>query len=251
MSNFKLNKKAIMGAALLATSPTIKAGGTGGGFTQGSKSQRGINHLTLEEAPLENVTICARSFGLGLTGNFRYLQDKIAVIIDSHQHNFVKMTFVVSHMTAMDYDRLLLLAYSPKLSLSPQIPTPKSINKLELDLTTTEIIGVYTVSAFGMKQQPPTRIGRGNPAPRVKWEFDINLDTTEIPLMMSEGQDTIYVQAALIKRSDFEAEKFDGMILSEMDTIQFVQNECSPGLTEFGVTNSEEEDNFFEGSGGK
>jgi hypothetical protein len=225
MSHFKINKKALMGAALLATAPTVKAQGTGGGSTEGSKSQRGINHLTLEEAPLENITLCIPGKSMaGLTGNFKYLPDKVAVVINNWDTSFVKMTFIVSHMTAMDYDRQLILAYSQDLSPSPQIPTPKSENKLGLNLTNAEIVGIYDVSSFGMKAQPGTRIGRGNPAPRVKWEFDINLDTAIIPTMVRGSNDNlIYMQAALIKKSDYDAGKFDGMILSEVDTIQFVE----------------------------
>ncbi len=227
MSHFKINKKALMGAALLATAPTIKAQGTGGGSTEGSKSQRGINHLTLEEAPLENITLCVPSkSAAGLTGNFKYLPDKVAVVTNNWDGSFVKMTFIVSHMTAVSHDRLLFLAYSQDLSPSPQIPTPKSINKLELNLDNAEIVGIYDVKSFGMKAQPETRIGAGNPAPRVKWEFDINLDTNIIPdMVIGSNDNVIYMQAALIRKSDYEAGKFDGMILSEVDTIQFVK-EC-------------------------
>jgi len=227
MSHFKINKKALMGAALLATAPTVKADGTGGGSTEGSKSQRGVNHLTLEEAPLENITLCVPGKSMaGLTGDFQYLPDRVAVVIPPFETNYVKLTFVVSHMTAVDYDRVLFLAYSQQLSPSEQIATPKSINKLELDISSLEIVGIYNVSSFGMEAQPATRIGTGNPAPRAKWEFDINLDTTEIPTIMNSGNDTIYMQAALLRKSDFEAGQFDGMILSELDTIQFVPNEC-------------------------
>jgi len=234
MSHFKINKKALMGAALLATAPTIKAQGTGGGSTEGSKSQRGINHLTLEEAPLENITLCVpvnESKTKSITKDFEFFpNNKVAVVINNWETSFVKMTFIVSHMTAMPYDRLLFLAYSQDLSPSPQIPTPKSINKMELNLDNAEIVGIYDVNSFGMKAQPETRIGTGNPAPRIKWEFDINLDTTIIPTMVRGSNDNvIYMQAALIKKSDFEEGKFDGMILSEVDTIQFVP-ECPENM---------------------
>jgi len=43
MSHFKINKKALIGAALLATAPTVKADGTVRSSTEGSKSKRGIN----------------------------------------------------------------------------------------------------------------------------------------------------------------------------------------------------------------
>ncbi|HDN25697.1 MAG TPA: hypothetical protein ENG03_01105 [Thioploca sp.] len=231
MSNIKLtNKKNIMGAALLATAPTVKAADpclSGQGVATGCKSQRGINHLTLEEAPLENIILCVPGKSTaGLTGDFRFLPDKLAVVIPPFEKNFVKMTFIVSHMTSSDDKRILFLLYSPKTSPSPQINTPRSLEKLGLDLSAAEIVGVYDVPPFGMEKQTSTRIGVGNPAARVKWEFDINLDTSEIPTMMNSGKDTIYVQAGLIKRSDFEKQNFDGMILSEMDTIQFVPNKC-------------------------
>jgi hypothetical protein len=148
------------------------------------------------------------------------------VVNNEIETNSVKMTFVVSHITAMSYDRILLLAYSEQLSDEPQIATPKSINKLELDINSLEIIGVYDVSSFGLKAQAETRISVGYLTPRLKWEFDFNFDTLEISTMMENGNDTIYVQAALIKKSDYEAGKLESMILSEVDTIQFVPDEC-------------------------
>jgi hypothetical protein len=221
MSYFK-RKKILVGAALLAAAPTVK----GQGSTEGSKSQRGINHLTLDEMPLENVTLCVGKNAAGISGDFRLLPDEVAVVINPFETNFVKMTFIVSHMTAMSKDRTLILAYSPKLSPSPQIPTPLSINKLQLDIPAAEIVGIYNVSGFGMEPQNSTRIGSGNPAPRLKWEFDINLDNAAVPVMMNNDQGTIYMQAALLPKTDWEEGNFDNMILSETDTIQFVANEC-------------------------
>ena len=231
MSTLKLtNKKNLMGAAALLAAPTVKAADpcfSGQGVAAGCKSQRGTNHLTLEEAPLENIILCVPGkSATGLTGDFRFLPDKLAVVIPPFDKNFVKMTFVVSHMTSSDDERVLFLVYSPKTSPSPPIDTPRSLEKLQLDLSAMEIVGFYQVPPFGMEPQTSTRIGVGNPAARVKWEFDINLDTSVIPTMMNSGESIIYVQAALMKRSDYDAGKFGEMILSEMDTIEFVPNEC-------------------------
>jgi len=221
------NKKLLVGAALLAMAPTVK----GQGSTEGSKSQRGVNHLTLDEAPFENVTLCVESKSeVAFSGDFRLLPDKVAIVIPPFDTNVVKMTFVVSHINADVDDQILVLAYSQRLLPSPPMPTPKSLNKLQLDLDRMEVVGIYDVSAFGLESQPETRIGKGNPSPRVKWEFDINLDTTEIPTMMDNGQGTIYAQAALLKRADWDAGKFDNMILSEVDTLIFVPNECPKTL---------------------
>lgn len=226
LKNKKLTNKPIIGATLLATSFAAKAS-DGQGVSEGGKAQRGINHLTLEQAPLENITLCVPGKSqAGLTGDFRLLPDKVAVVIPPFETSFVKMTFVVSHMTAMDQNRVLFLIYSTKRMPSPPIPTPRSLNKLELDLSDLEILGIYNVSGFGMEAQAETRIGSGNPAPRVKWEFDINLDTTTIPTMMNSNTDTIYVQAGLVDKADFDAGNFDRAILSEVDTIQFIPNEC-------------------------
>ncbi|MFK5970654.1 MAG: hypothetical protein QM487_11115 [Candidatus Marithrix sp.] len=234
-----MSKNKLLTAALLATASTVKAADNfsktpsndGQGVTEGGKSQRGVNHLTLEEAPLDNITMCVGKDGmLGgfvLDKNFRYFPtDKVAIVINPFEDNFVKMTFIVSHVLASDKERVLFLAYSTKTSPSPQILTPISINKLALDLADIEIVGIYNVPAFGMEVQQSTRIGVGNPAARVKWEFDINLDTAVIPSMMNNVQDTIYMQAGLLKKSDFEEGNFSGMILSEVDTIRFVANEC-------------------------
>jgi len=235
MSHFKFNKKALMGAALLATAPTVKADGTGRTSAEISKSQRGITHLTLEEAPLENITTCVPGKSMiDLTGDFRYLPDKLAVVLNPFETDSVKMTFVVSHMTAMAYDRMLFLTYSQQLSVSPQIPTPKSINKFRLDLESLEIIGIYKVSSFGMTAQTETRIW-AEPALRIKWEFDVKLNTLEILTMMNNGNDTVHLQAALIKKSDFERGKWDSMILSEVDTIQFLPNECPQTMEQEGI----------------
>ena len=223
-----LDKKKLLGAALLATAPIVKAAGTGQGVSEGGKLQRGVNHLTLEEAPLDKITLCVGKDSMmgGLTSDFRFMNDNVAVVINPFETNFVQMTFVVSHASASDDERVLFLVYSTQTSPSPQIPTPRSLNKLQLDLTFIEIVGQYDVPSFGMEVQAPTRIGAGNPAARVKWEFDINLDTSVIPGMMNNGEDTIYVQAALLRRSDFDAGEFSNMILSEMDTIQFVEQKC-------------------------
>jgi hypothetical protein len=224
MSHFNNKKqKLLIGATLLAIAPTVK----GQGSTEGSKSQRGVNHLTLEEAPFENVTLCIPAKSqTSLTEDFRFLPNKVAVVVPPFETNFVKMTFIVSHVNAGDDDQVLLLAYSQKLLPSPPQLTPKSLNKLLLDLDTVEILGIYDVRAFGREQQPETRVGMGNPSPRIKWEFDINLDTTKIPTMMNSGNDTIYVQAALLKRAHWEAGRLDNMILSEVDTITFIPYEC-------------------------
>ncbi len=232
------NKKTLLGAALLASAPALKA--SGGGITEGGKSQRGVNHLTLEEVPgffkpeeekelidklNSKIKICVPN-DMGKTGEFHFLPDTIVVVMPPFETNVVRMTFVVSHMVAGNTDKVLLLVYSQQLSPSEQIPTPKSLKKLKLDVSSIEIVGLYNIPALKTTAQNDTRIGAADPAPRSKIEFDINLSPQNISTMMNSGTSTIYVQAALLPKVDFESGKWDRMILSEMDTIQFMANEC-------------------------
>jgi hypothetical protein len=238
MSKKLINKKTLLGAALLASAPALK--GSGGGITEGGKSQRGVNHLTLEEVPgffkpeeeqelidklNSKIKICVPN-NIGKTGEFHFLPNTIAVVMPPFETNVVRMTFVVSHMVAGNIDKVLLLAYSQQLAPSEQIPTPKSLKKLKLDLSSAEVVGYYNIPAIKTKPQNETRIGAADPAPRSKIEFDINLSPQNISTMMNSGTNTIYVQAALLPKADFESGKWDRMILSEMDTIQFMANEC-------------------------
>ncbi len=115
-----LDRKKLLGAVLLATTSTVKASGTGQGVSEGGKLQRGVNHLTLEEAPLDNITLCVGKDGMmgGLTNDFRFMNDNVAVVINPFETNFVKMTFVVSHALASDDERVLFLVYGTKTSPS-------------------------------------------------------------------------------------------------------------------------------------
>ncbi len=229
MSDFKLAniKKPLLGATVLLTT-TVKASDSDG-VGSGGKSQRGTNHLTLEEAPLENIIICVPGkSATGLTSDFRFLPDKMAITINPFINPFtdpLRISFIVSDVTAAYEDSVLMLAYSLGLSGAAPINTPRSLNQFALDLETLEILGFYNIPASNLEPQPATRIGQTELV-RSKYQFDVKLDITSLPTMIGMGQDTIYVQAALLKRTDFEARNFAEMILSEMDTIQFVPNEC-------------------------
>jgi hypothetical protein len=235
MSKTKHLKKPLMGAAFLATASTAKAG-TGGGVTEGGKSQLGVNYLSLEEVPSENIKICVPE-GMSKTaedGNFHFMPDSLSVVIPPFETSTVKMTFVVSQMVSYEEDHVLILAYSQQKSPSPPIDTPRSLRKFELDLNTLEIVGLYNVPALNLEPQGQTRIGQANPSPRSKVEFDINFDTTSIPALMDAGVNEIYVQATLLRKSDYASGRFDNMILSEVDTIHFEKNDCPDDHIVFG-----------------
>ncbi|MCP4701891.1 MAG: hypothetical protein GY862_34285 [Gammaproteobacteria bacterium] len=229
-----MNKKTLMSAALLAgVQTTAKA--AGGGVSEGGKEQLGVNMLTLEEVPLDNVKFCVPADS-AKTGDFHVMPDGVSVVIAPFESSSLKMSFIVSDIVPSDQDKALILIYSQRLSPSPPILTPLSKIKLGLDLSTLEVAGIYNIPAQTMEAQPETRIGQANPSPRSKLGFDINLDMLKIPALMNNGQETIYAQAALLPRADFDIGSFGNMILSEVDTIRFVQNECPElGPDECGV----------------
>jgi hypothetical protein len=231
-------KNTLISATLLATAPTVKGYcGIETESSETSKSQRRINHLTLEEVPLENLTLCVPGkTTTALTGDFRFLPNKLSVVIEPLVEN-VKLAFIVSQITACDKKRKLILIYSTQLaSPSPQILTPKSINKLELDLEFSEIMGIYNIPEFGLETQPKISMITGEQTSNIKWAFNIPLDNLEILKMMRSGYDRIYVQAALLESEAYESGKFDQMILSEVDTIHFVLNKCPMVMDDQRVT---------------
>ena len=60
----------------------------------------------------------------------------------------------------------------------------------------------------------------------------VNFEQGKIDEMIRLGKETIYVQAALIRATDLEKGLFENMILSEMDALTFVANECPKEDTE-------------------
>jgi len=238
MSKSKFIKKPLMSAAFLASASTAKAS-DGGGVTEGGKSQLGVNHLTLEEIPSENIKICVPEEMSKIAGNgeFHFMPDSVSVVIPPFETNTVKMSFVVSQMVSHEEDHVLILVYSQQKSPSPQIATPLSRKKFELDLNTLEVVGVYNIPALNVEAQNPTRVGLSNPTPRSKVEFDLNLNTSSISTLMSAGVNDIYLQAALLRQSDYASGIFENMILSEVDTLHFEANECPEDHIVFGAEN--------------
>ena len=213
MSYKWINKKTLIGAALLATAPTVKAGdnsktSSGSGLSEGGKSQRGVNHLTLEEAPgflrkdetetldrlNRQIKICVPSSTVSKTGEYHFLPDSIVVAVDPFETNVIRMTFLVSHIVAGNQDRVLVLGYSEKRTPTPPFPTPFSKKKLELDIDTFQMLGLYNVPALPQTGQGETPIGQASAEPRAKIEFDVKLSPQKISSMMNTTNDTIYVQ---------------------------------------------------------
>jgi hypothetical protein len=216
-------KKALTGAVLLATSPAWGKG-QGGGNAVG-KSQLGVNHLSMEIVPGAYCTVCADQDALnGKTGS-NIMPNTMTVAVDPFQTRFIELIFQVRDILAQGQDNVLFLLYSPQKSPSPQIPTPKSLHGLELDLSALEILAIYNIPAQEMIAQPQTRLGQANPAPHSTASFSVNLDTSILPTFM-DGNEKVYLQAVLLKKEDYDTQKYSESILSDLDTLSFVSMTC-------------------------
>jgi hypothetical protein len=211
-------KQFVASTALLMISSAAKSADTG--VAAGGKSQRGINHLELSETPGRQLAVCSN--GLDKFFDSNIARNNLTVILEPLSTASMELIFTVSDILAEKEDHILFLVYSTNLSPSPMILTPNSIKKLEIDMTYNEIAAMYNVPKQNMLAQSDTRIGLANPSPSSKVNFKVNLDTNKILNLIRNGQSTIYVQAALLSTADFNAGKFDNMILSEADTITFV-----------------------------
>ena len=217
----------------VATIPALFAlKGSSGGDSSGSKLQLGINYLKLQEEPVQNTSFCAPPNLYAVNPacmTEKFPENERWITINPFQNAATMILFSVMDIQHDNTDRVIILVYSTQTTPSPAILTPLSKIKLGLDLNFIEIVGLYNVPAQAMEAQQQTRIGLANPAPRNRFGFVINLDNQIVPNLMRNGNTTIYVQAALLRKSDFLAGNFDGMILSEVDTLHFVEGNCPTG----------------------
>ncbi len=231
MSN--VTKKILVGATLLATSPawgkngpmSICSGSSGQGVSTGCKDQPGVNYLVVDQMPGPNTRICADNSDATTKSGVSLLPNRLTVAVDPFEDAYIELVFGVSDIVANDEAHVLFLVYSPKLSPSPQMPTPRSKHKLKLDLAALETLAIYDVPALPLRAQPQTRLGQANPAPTSKISFKVNLDTSTLPTFMRDGSGLIFLQAALLRADKYASGDFSGMIMSEVDRIQFVK-EC-------------------------
>jgi len=239
MSNFKFSKlkKPLLGAALLKTATVLMGKSNERGCrSEVGKNQLGINDLILEETPGNGAIICTpKETETAPTSELasQWMPSDLIVVVDPFETSFVEIVFSIREMFPHDEDHVLLLVYSQKFMPSPEILTPKSRNQFQLDINTLEVLGIYDIPAQRLFKLPSTRIGSAVPRYCSIVSFGVNLDTSVLPTMMAK-RESIYLQAALLPRSDFEAGNFEqNMILSEVDVISFVKNECPEGMQSF------------------
>jgi len=227
LSNSKTLKTTVLSVTALAAS---SAWGKSGGF--GDTGPRlGVDFLTLDELPIQNATLClpandaTKEFG-GLSA------DNPSIVVDSSKGDRIMVSFIVSEMTATDEDRLLFLVYSPRTTPSPGIPTTEDGPELGLALSELQILGFYHVPALGLAEQQKTKVGQAQATPTNKMTVNVNFEESKIDEMIRRGKETIYIQAALIRTTDYQAGLLENMILSEMDSLTFVPNECPAGTVD-------------------
>ncbi|WP_069472697.1 hypothetical protein [Candidatus Marithrix sp. Canyon 246] len=223
----KTMQKALVGATMLATSPAWAKGG-GDGTSEGGKSQLGVNHLTLEEFAGNNASVCANPDANTTKGSTNTVPNDLTIAVDPFTHNFMAVEFLVRDVLAQGQDQMLFLVYSSQLSPTPQIPTPKSTNKLGIDLSGLEIVAIMDIPSQRLLTQGSSRLGAADPRPHSAVSFNFNFDTSVLPGFIRDNS-KVYFQAALLSKSNYNAGRFDEMILSEVDTIGFVPNNCAAG----------------------
>ncbi len=237
MSKPSLTKKALLGAVALSIKSTAWSAGcqpTGEGNSSGCEGKLGVNYLSLDENPGRNVELCADNDKVDTKTGSNVVPNELSVVIDPFVSTYPEMIFSVSDIIANDEAHILYLVYSPMLSPSPQIPTPRSKIKFQLDMAAIQFIGIYNVPALPLLPMMSTPVGSANPAPTSRVSFKVNLDKNTIPIMMGSGEETIYLQAALVRKVDYDQQSYSNMILSEVDTITFVK-ECSSEQSSSGM----------------
>ncbi len=220
-----LKASALSITALAASSVWGKtpAGLTGGGL--------GIDYLALDEMPKQNVTVCeppkdevARKETF--TGLF---SDKMWISYNGAERPTYRVSFIVSEMVATDEDRMLFLVYSTRTSPSPYYDTTEAGPPLELEMSEMEVLGMYNIPAVRRGDKAPdNKLGSAISTSASKMTVEFKFNANKLNTMLLKGKETIYVQAALIRMSDLESELFENMILSEMDTLTFIADDCPP-----------------------
>jgi len=219
---------AVTGGLLMATAPVFAKGG-GAGTTEGGKNQLGYNHLSLEQSPGRNAIVCADPNDNAGKGGTNIMPNDITLAIDPFAKGEIALEFIVRDIINNSQDYILILAYSSQTSPTPQVPTPISTKKLQLDINRAEIIAIMDIPAQKMLAQGATRIGTADPTPHSAVSFSINLSKQTLPTFINQNQKA-YFQAALVPKTDFESgNMFEYMILSELDTVGFLKNKCPDG----------------------
>jgi hypothetical protein len=127
------------------------------------------------------------------------------------------LKFDMSPIQASQDERVLIVFYSPCLSKTPQIKTPNSKQKLALDKQKMQVMANYPV--------PAVTAVKGNLA-TTRMSFEVNINTGFLAHQVNAGDDTFYLQAALLPKADLEKKNFKNVQLSSLQAIQITPNTC-------------------------
>ena len=212
------------GALLLATSP-VWAGKTGGLTppaeqqpTQNQeratpqagmgKSQIAIDSVSLDKDNKTTVQNCAIPQGIVTP---LHVNNMTSLTFDPKKKQVVTLQFAMADIPATKEAHVLVLLYSRCLSAQSTLQiSPTSKNQLNLDLKDLDILGSYDVSK----------------TKATSMNLTIDLDTRKLAKQIEAGNHTFYFQAGLLKKSDFEKKKYNGMLLSGVEAILFTPNTC-------------------------
>lgn len=158
----------------------------------------------------------------------------LSVAFDPAKKQKVTVQFEMLKIPASKEKRVLALLYSrcpfnssQCSSNPPQLKTPQSKSRLRLDVRDIKPIGYYDVPAI----QP----AKGNRASKAStgMTVKVNFDTTHLAKVVREGNDTIYLQAALLNKSDLEKKNYKNVILSPLETIQLTASKSCPNRGQY------------------
>jgi hypothetical protein len=174
-----------------------------------------ISSVTLDEASEKKVQKCEVP---------KKVKPKrtLSVAFNPAKKQTVTVQFKMLKIPASKEQRVLALLYSRCSSNFPQLKTPQSKSSLKLDVRDIKPIGFYNVPAI----QP----AKGNRASKASTGMTVeaNFDTKHLAKEVREGNDTIYLQAALLNKSDLKKKNYKNVILSPLETIQLTASKSCP-----------------------
>ena len=225
-NQMKLKCVAVACALLLATN-LVWADNTK--TKQPSSSKPEIFHITsisLDKDSRKKVKKCKVPKDFKATDKPRPHRSSIlSLAFEPKQEQQITLQFKTSKLPISQDERVLLLLSSRCLSKTPQLHTPTSRIDLFLEKKDIKFLNASHVPTFPQKseQVSPTA---------TKMTVKINVNTKLLTQQYKAGNDTFYLQAALLKKSDFQKKKYSGVILSPLKAIHITPGLC-PTETQF------------------
>jgi len=175
----------------------------------------GINSITLESTR-KKIKSCAVPKGV-TRQNDPKPQRILSLAFNPKANHSAALKFDMSEISGSQEERVLILLYSPCLSNTPQIETPNSKQKLVLDKQNMQVMANYPV--------PAVTAVKGNLA-TTRMSFEVNINTGFLAHQVKAGDDTAYLQAALLPKADFEKQNYSNVQLSPLQAIQITPRKC-------------------------